>query len=326
MRRTGRSALLLGAAAVPPLAWLVGSRIWYGTHAYDLIAPNVLTQPHWSVFVHSISDFGAYVSFFGPALAPLTSVALVLLVEGLVGVIVFSIRRRARPLLLATLSLIVLIGLALSLKRASDVDAGLYLSGPRLLLPLPFAVWFLAFGVSESAMKDEPPGRVRSRDVTAAVIVAAAAVSLLATQLTFSGTATRAVAPDLVSSAGVRVTTPAQLTAQCDAITKVYRATGAQLLATVDLNVVYGCAAEDGLNTLATNLDRRGWVIQTSLHQPVQRILAVVPSCRYVEPAAGHCTSEAAGVVLVRTPPVPPAHSLDRIRGLHVHQGTNPGL
>jgi hypothetical protein len=111
------------------------------------------------------------------------------------------------------------------------------------------------------------------------------------------------------------------LRSQCAALKRVYLSTDAQLLATSNLNEAYGCAAEYGLNTLIPYFDRRGWIIRTSLQQPVQRILVAVPNCGYVKSIAGHCTSESAGVVLVHTPSVPAARTLDQINGMHVMYG-----
>jgi hypothetical protein len=139
-------------------------------------------------------------------------------------------------LLLATVSLLVAVCLALSLNRASEVEPGLYLAGSRLLLPLPFAIWFLAFGVLDTAKSDL---RQQSRN----------------------------------------------------------------------------------MNTLIPAYDRRGWLTQTSRQQPVKRIIVAVPTCGSVAPAAGQCTVESAGVVLVRTSPVPAARALDQITGMHVMSG-----
>jgi hypothetical protein len=88
------------------------------------------------------------------------------------------------------------------------------------------------------------------------------------------------------------------------------------------VNEAYGCAAEDGLNTLIPYFDRRGWLIQTSLREPIQRILVAVPNCSYVDSAAGQCTPEPANVVLVRSHGLPAAHTLDRIKGMRVMLGT----
>ena len=323
-----RTLAYLGIALLPPLAWFLTTGIFYRTHHDDLIAPTVSTVPHWSMFVQNIHHFDAYVSFFAPALAPIAGLASVLLLEGFVVIVVIAIRRHSLALLLSSCALVALVCLALSVERASDIFSGLYISGPRLLLPLPFAVWFLAFAVSDSHAPTASitAARVSGGRRKTVAIVALAAVSLLATQFTFTRVASQAVKPDVQLRTGVFERDSAQLTGECTAFTKVYDTTGAQLLATTDLNVAYGCAAEDGLQTLATNRDRRGWVIQGALLQPVRRILLQLPNCRFVTPSAGLCTQEPAGLVLLRTPFVPAASSLDKISGLHVHEGSNPTL
>ena len=120
------------------------------------------------------------------------------------------------------------------------------------------------------------------------------------------------------------MTNPALLDQKCGALTRVYRSTDAQLLATNNSNVAYGCAAEDGLNTLIPFYDRRGWLIQASMNRSVQRILVAVPNCTYVNSEAGECASEGAGVVLVKSPAASAAHSLDQIRGMYVESGIIP--
>jgi hypothetical protein len=314
-KRIGQTWLLLAGAALPPLAWLLFTVAWWDSHRFYLTYPSVDTQPHWSSLVQNLHHLSAYVSFFAPPLVPVAGVAVVIMAVAIVVVIVLAIRRKSLPLLLATCSLLLTVGLALSLNRASEVEPGLYLAGSRLLLPLPFAIWFLAFGVLDTAKSDL---RQESRDTKryVAAIVALAAISLIATQIAFSGVAARANRP----TSGA-VTAPVLLSARCAALTRVYRSTDAQLLATSNLNEAYGCAAEYGLNTLIPYFDRRGWIIRTSLQQPVQRILVAVPNCGYVKSIAGHCTSESAGVVLVHTPSVPAARTLDQINGMHVMYG-----
>jgi hypothetical protein len=145
-----------------------------------------------------------------------------------------------------------------------------------------------------------------------------ATISVIVTQINFSTVATRSITPTV----GVSVATPTLLSALCAGLMSVYRSTGAQLLATNNVNEAYGCAAEDGLNTLIPYFDRRGWLIQTSLREPIQRILVAVPNCSYVDSAAGQCTPEPANVVLVRSHGLPASHTLDRIKGMRVMLGT----
>jgi hypothetical protein len=314
-RRIGATAALLVAAALPPLAWLLVSDAWWNAHLTYLSYPSATPGLHWSVFVHNLHHLSAYVSFFAPALAPVAGVAVAILAVGIVLAIVLAIQRRSLTLLLTTISLLVMIYLALN--SSSAVESGLFLAGSRIFLPLPFAIWFLAYCVLDTTPEVDPRRESSQPGRYVVAIVTLAAVSLLVTQIAFSRVATRAIE----TSPGASLITPKDLTSQCAALARVYRSTGAQILATNNPNDAYGCAAEDGLNTLIPAYDRRGWLTQASRQQPLRRILVAVPTCGSVAPTAGHCVAESAGVVLVRTPPVPAARTLDQITGMHVMSG-----
>ena len=326
-RRGGQTVLLVAAAMLPPLTWFLFTITWWNAHHSYVTYPAAASSLHWSVLVNNFDHLSAYVSYFAPALAPVAGVAVFLLASGIVLVMVLAVRRRSLALLLANCTLLVLILLALTSKSA--VEPGLYLAGSRILLPLPFAAWFLSFAVLDTAkgtrvQRRVPAPRKRGIAPTARTnqhviaIVVLATISLIVTQINFSSVATRSITPTV----GVSVANPTLLSTYCAAVTRVYRSTDAQLLATNNVNEAYGCAAEDGLNTLITFFDRRGWLIQASLREPIQRILVAVPNCSYVDSAAGQCTPEPAYVVLVRSHLIPAAHTLDRIRGMHVMLGT----
>jgi hypothetical protein len=314
-RRAVQTVRLVATAALPPLAWYLFTVIWWSAHHSYLIYPAAASSLHWSVWAHNFHHLSAYVSYFAPALAPVAGVAVFLLAAGIVLVMILAIRRRSLALLLANCSLVVLLLLALT--STSAILPGLYLAGSRILLPLPFAVWFLCFAASDTAKRTRIQGHPRTNQHVIAIVVLAT-ISLVVTQINFSTVATRSITP----TAGVSIANPNQLSTYCAALTRVYRSTDAQLLATNNVNYAYGCAADDGLNTLIPAYDRRGWLIQASLRVPLQRILVSVPNCRYVEPAAGQCTPEPINVVLVRSPLAPAAHTLDRVTGMHVMLGT----
>jgi hypothetical protein len=332
-RRAGRAVRLVAIAAVPPLAWYLFTVAWWNAHHSYLIYPAAASSLHWSNWVHNFDHLSAYVSYFAPALAPVAGVAVFVLAAGIVLVMVLAVRRRSLALLLANCSLVVLLLLALT--STSAILPGLYLAGSRILLPLPFAVWFLCFAAFDTAKRTRTQGRgVRGPGVQGAAvharprtnqnviaviaIVVLATISVIVTQINFSSVATRSITPTV----GVSVANPTELSAYCAALARVYRSTDAQLLATNNVNYAYACAADDGLNTLIPAYDRRGWLIQASLRQPIQRILVSVPNCNYVDPAAGQCTPEPVNVVLVQSKLFPAAHTLDRITGMHVMLGT----
>ena len=314
-RRGGQTVRLVVAAMLPPLAWYVFTIAWWSAHRSSVTYPAAASSLHWSVWVNNFDHLSAYVSYFAPALAPVAGVAVFLLASGIVLVMVLAVRWRSPALLLANCSLLVLILLALT--STSAIEPGLYLAGSRIVLPLPFAVWFLSFAVLDTAKKTRVYDSPRTNQHAIAIVVLAT-ISLIVTQIDFSSVATRSVTPTV----GVSVANPPVLSTLCAALMRVYRATDAQLLATNNVNEAYGCAAEDGLNTLIPYFDRRGWLIQASQRKPIQRILVAVPNCSYVDSAAGQCTPEPANIVLVRSRLVPAAHTLDRINGMHVMLGT----
>lgn len=325
-RRAVQTARLVATAALPPLAWYLFTVTWWSAHHSYLIYPAAASSLHWSVWANNFRHLSAYVSYFAPALAPVAGVAVFLLAAGIVLIMVLAIRRRSLALLLANCSLVVLLLLALT--STSAVEPGLYLAGSRILLPLPFAAWFLCFATSDTAKRagiERPPrGAAHQRRVPprtnqqVIAIVVLAAISLIVTQINFSSVANRSITPTV----GVSIANPTLLSSSCAALTRVYRSTDAELLATNNVNDAYACAADDGLNTLIPFFDRRGWLIQASLREPIRRILVAVPNCSYVDAAAGQCTPEAANVVLVRSHLFPAAHTLDRIKGMHVMLGT----
>jgi hypothetical protein len=314
-RRAGQTVCLVAAATLPPLAWYLFTATWWNAHHSYLNYPSAASSLHWSVWVNNFDHLSVYVSYFAPALAPVAGVAVFLLASGIVLVMVLAVRRRSLALLLANCSLLVLLLLALT--STSAVEPGLYLAGSRILLPLPFAAWFLCFAASDTAKRTRVHARPRTNHYVIAIVVLAT-ISVIVTQINFSRVATRSITPTV----GVSVTNPALLSTYCAALKSVYRSTDAQLLATNNVNEAYGCAADDGLNTLITYFDRRGWLIRASLRDPIQRILVAVPSCSYVDSAAGKCTPEPANVVLVRSHRLPAARTLDRIKGMHVMLGT----
>jgi hypothetical protein len=314
-RRGWQTMLLVTAATLPPLGWYLFTVTWWNQHHSYVTYPAASSSLHWSVWVHNFDHLSGYVSYFAPALAPVAGVAVFLLASGIVLVMVLAVRRRSLALLLANGSVLVLLLLALT--SASAVLPGLYLAGSRILLPLPFAAWFLSFAVLDTAKGTRVHARPRTNQHVIAIVVLAT-ISLIVTQINFSSVATRSITPTV----GVSVATPTLLSALCAGLMNVYRSTDAQLLATNNVNEAYGCSADDGLNTLIPYFDRRGWLIQASLREPIQRILVAVPNCSYVDAAAAQCTPESANVVLVRTHPSPAARTLDRIKGMHVMLGT----
>jgi hypothetical protein len=154
--------------------------------------------------------------------------------------------------------------------------------------------------------------------------VAFTALSFGATQFTFNTTVNKAVSSDVSSHLVVDLTfMPA-----CQTINQVYDATNAQLFATSNANIAYGCAAQyNNLNTLVPNqdgsYDRRGWIVKTSYIEPIDRLLIQGSSCNIVLPKSAKCSVENYNTLLIQTPPTAAAATLSNL-GLPVKYYSPP--
>jgi hypothetical protein len=129
-------------------------------------------------------------------------------------------------------------------------------------------------------------------------------------QLGFAGEARALTAVDATPASVVVAVNPARLVATCRQITKVYRRVHAQLLVSLERNVVYGCAAATGIATIDSNYERRGWVLEAAATRLETRILIQGGMCRQIRRSAGRCRPKADGLVLLVTPPRPADRSL----------------
>ena len=89
-----------------------------------------------------------------------------------------------------------------------------------------------------------------------------------------------------------------------------YRRVRAQLLVTDQRNAAYGCAAQDNLNTLDTDYERRGWLLAQADTRPVSRILIQGWTCRALAARSATAARRRHGTVLLLTPPRPASVSL----------------
>jgi hypothetical protein len=321
-----KRALLIGTtAALLPVAWLLLVKEWYATHPYDLTAPSISLTPKLSILLHNIHHFSPFVEFYAPAVAPIPEVAVVLFCVFLISFAFIAWRSKSYALLLSTLSLVVLMCLALSLPRASGLTSGLYLGYSRLLLSLPIAVWVLVLLASfDRNLSHIAKGHwYISHGIAKAMfwlIAGFAVISFGVTQVRFRDSMAQILAWD-----GYFMRDPRALISSCKAIDQVYDSTHAQLFATNDINRAYGCAAQFGsLNTIEPIYDRRGWIIQESYTEPSERILISGDSCDDIAlPDKATCTVEGVDTLLIQTPPTPAAQTLAAV-GLPVKFSSVP--
>jgi hypothetical protein len=310
-RKPMRSLLFGIVSVIPPVVWLLSQRWWYSTHPYDLTAFDVSVVPSLTVFLKNIRHFNSYLSFFAPAIIPYSNVAAILLAGLLTGGAWIGLKRKSYKLFLSTLSLIVLICLTLSLPRAAHHYPNLYLSAPRLILTLPIGAWLLIFLISlDKDDNKNPPGQKQDKKSSLAMwlLVVIAAASFIIMYRSFDSTLAASNSLDIHSGSLVN---PVNLLGSCTRKHDVYKSTNAQLFATTDSNLVYGCAAQySNFNTLEPSYDRRGWLINKSYNEPLERILISGISCKNVSKKAGKCSVQDDNLLLIQTPPTNPAITL----------------
>jgi hypothetical protein len=297
-----------------PIGWLLIQKNWYSSHPYDLTANSISTKPQWTVFLHSISHFSSYLAFFAPVLVPIADVAAVLFCVFLAGLILVAIKRRSYGLFFSTLSLALLTSLVLSLPHAGNYAPGLYLSRSRLLLTMPIAVWVLIFLSSLDNNSyylhfyNITKFQAMMKKTAAWLFIVIVVLSFGVTQLDFKTIVARATYSDVSAN---WIINPSRLIDTCQRINNTYVATNAQLFATNDGTLAYGCAAQyNNLNTIEPIYDRRGWIIDASFKKPIERILIQGKTCYTATPKRSKCTVEKGGFLLIQTKPTVAAKTL----------------
>jgi hypothetical protein len=314
LERPQRTLLLAGGALLVPTGWLVLDHLWYRGHAADLTAATVNTKLQLSVLATNLGHPARLFGFYTPQLwqNPAVVIAAIAVLLILAVATSFTVRRPAPAA--AALTFLVVLLLILSVRDTLDVHPDLYLSGSRFLLVMPIGLWVVLF-FTLAAIRDHrrgrPPGRRRldSRVPLAALTVLALA-SMVSAQARFAAEVRRVTAVDASSHPVIVVVNPSTLSRECTGLTHIYRVTGAQLLVTYQRNVAYGCAAQDGLNTIDSDYERRGWLLRAAATRPVSRILVQGWTCRSLSAGADPCRPEGHGTVLLMTPPRPPTVTL----------------
>jgi hypothetical protein len=297
----GRSIAWFVGALAPAALWLVGSHLFYKANPTYLTAPSVSVVPHLSVLSHTVRHLTRYFTIYAPALWPVAPVAIMVLVALVVACVILGIRHRAWPMVVAAAVVATALLGALSLARATDISPGLLLGAPRVILPLPFGIWFLIFMLLESggALSLRPSWRLGVMSVILALTVASAIV----VQVRFGATATSVLAAERTPAAGITVVTPGSVVASCARIAEVDHRIHAQLFATERDNLAYGCWASEGLATIMPAYDRRGWVIDSAYETATTRLLVAGRSCSQLPEGLGTCTPVGPDLIAVITPP-----------------------
>lgn len=314
LERPWRTLVFAGGAILIPAGWLALDHLWYRGHAADLTAANVNTKLQLSTLGTNLSHPARLFGFYEPQLwqNPAVVIAAIALLLILAVAVSFTVRRSAPAV--AALTFLVVLLVILSVRDTLDVHPDLYLSGSRFLVPMPIGLWVVLF-FTLAAIRDHRRGRAPGRRrldprVPLAAFTVVALASVVSAQARFGAEIRRVTAIDAGTHPVLVVVNPTALLAECADVTRVYHATRAELLVTYQRNVAYGCAAQDGLNTLDTDYERRGWLRRTADNQPISRILIQGWSCRTLSAHAGACRAEGHGTVLLTTPHRPPGVTL----------------
>ncbi len=312
--RPRRTLLAAGAALLVPVGWVLTDRFWYRAHSIDLTAANVNTKLQLSVLGTNLRHPARLFGFYEPQLwqrpaAPLIAIAIVL-----IGAVAVSVAFRKPEPAVAALAFLAVLLIILSVTDTLDVHPDLYLSGSRFLLPMPIGLWVVLYFSLSTARRHRRGRSHRDRRLNArAVLVAIAlvgAASTIVAQARYRSETRAVTAADTTAHPVVAVANPDTLLAQCAVLTRTYSDTRAQLLVTHRRDVAYGCAAQDGLNTLDADYERRGWLLQAAASRPLGRILIQDRTCESITRRAGACRTEAGGLVLLLTSPRPASVSL----------------
>jgi hypothetical protein len=312
--RPRRTALTAGVALVVPAGWLVMDHLWYRAHVGDLTATNVNTSLSLSVLHTNLTHPQRLFAFYAPQLWQHAGVAIAAIVILLVLAIAVSVTTRRWAPAAAAITFLLSLLIVLSVRDTLDVHPDLYLSGSRFLLPMPIGLWVVFFFM-QAAIRQHRRERVPTRRrltlrFAMAGISLITLASLVSAQSRFASEVGAVTAADTGNHPVIVVVNPTALLAECGDLSAIYRRVRAQLLVTYQRNAAYGCAAQDSLNTLDSDYERRGWLLRAAATRPVSRILIQGWSCHTLAARAGHCTSQGAHTVLLVTPARPASVSL----------------
>ena len=270
-RVTRDRVVTLAAAAVIPAAWFVWSWAFFRAHPdYDLHGALSL-RPSWDVFSHSATHLGSFFELFTPELTPSW---LVPAGAFLVLVAVLVTRRRAMYVAPAIGAFVLLLWGMTTRKADPFASLGKFLPQGRLLLMLPYLLWFLAFLVVESG------ALARIRVPTRAALAVLTAVALVSLGARVVSGSVADVRDESVSYGrrGLYSFGPLEnIRSTCTGVHRAAEGAGASIAVFVrnrakpnlDRALAYGCGAlaYGQMDTLAPDYERRTWRLYDELHR-----------------------------------------------------------
>lgn len=303
-KRWSRSmAALLGGGSLP-VAWWSFQKWFYHSHPYDNIWPTVDASFSIETLVRNVKDPGRPFDFYSLRILPSSYASLAIAVLLIGAAILVGGRRRYEPAVvsLVTLACVLII---LSVPKTLDAHPGIYLSGSRFFLPLPLALWSIAYYTIE-AWKSKDQELVDSKASKERIIVVGVTFLSLASfalsQFSFGADVAKDLEISLKPEAIVHLTDPKVLLATCNRLKDDYIALGAEVLVTPDPNVAYGCATLD-MDTIRQDYERRGWVLEDATTRVVTRILVFGWQCKAFDASVGTCVPQKSGAQLLTTAP-----------------------
>jgi hypothetical protein len=240
---------------VAPLGWFVFTQYWYRAHPEDALHPAPSFHPRFDVLIDNLTNSSRHLTTY--SLEILRSPVVALVAIGCVLAVAFT-RGDARTRIASALFLVLLIAVLTS-PRSRDALPTPYYPAARVLMPLPTALWFVAFITFERPLGDA--WRAAGRQVTIALCV------LLA--ITFS---LRIVTwSDRVGELRARaeeypnypLTTASALVGLCDRVEGAAHAYGTPYVLFDLRTPAYACASlMDDVTTFYPPYDRRSWVLR----------------------------------------------------------------
>jgi hypothetical protein len=260
-----RTVFAAATASVPGLAWLVGIRLFFGAHP-DYAVFKVGVRPSQLGVKQSITHPTRLWDMFAPDLVHQWWIVPV----GAAVLVGLLVATRQLRLAAPAVVFVLLVAIAMAMEVVSPVAFRLVLlPESRIMLTLPFALWFLALLVSEHYELSPRPARIAFASVTT--------LALLTTGVRFADfhhrvtsiatAATRQLAIDGLEGAhGIE--------RECDASARLARATGAGLIVYSGPTLVYACAGLRGSPQTLTDLfERRTWRLEEERDRQRDRLL-----------------------------------------------------
>ncbi len=187
---------------------------------------------------------------------------------------------------------------ALATPRALDL-AGLFLPPARILLFVPFSLWFLSFLAAET--QPVVPRWVRTAIVVAVVVAAAA--SLTERTIGFGTHSPEVIARASQNTGGFYAFYPvAGLERACDRLAGAVARDHLDLVVILDRNQAFGCTVGPApITTLNFPYEARTWALEDAARRNVSRFIVSAPLPRLCQAAARrdiNCVSTPLGSVM----------------------------